>query len=129
MRRPWVFDLMLMENQFGDILSDLGAALIGGMGFAPSADVGDEPAVFQPCCGSAPDIAGAWKSNPTAMILSAAMMLDWLGRRHSVERCFEAARLMDQAVDTAFAGGGVRPFEFGGTSGTREIARAVIEAL
>ena len=69
---------------FGDILSDLGAGLMGGLGFAPSADIGDEDAVFQPCHGSAPDIAGKGLANPTAMFLSAGMMLEWLGDRHGV---------------------------------------------
>src|SRR5690242_21005415 len=74
---------MVMENIFGDILSDLAAGLIGGLGIAPSADIGDKHAVFQPCHGTAPDIMGQGKANPTAMILSAAMMLDWLADRKS----------------------------------------------
>ena len=73
---------MVMENMFGDILSDLTAGLIGGMGMAPSADIGDKHAVFQPCHGTAPDIMGKGLANPTAMILSAALMLDWLADRH-----------------------------------------------
>jgi 3-isopropylmalate dehydrogenase len=77
-RRPWDFDVMVMENMFGDIISDLTAGLIGGMGMAPSADIGDTHAVFQPCHGTAPDIMGKGLANPTAMILSAALMLDWL---------------------------------------------------
>src|SRR3982075_3425448 len=80
-RRPWDFDVMVMENMFGDIISDLPAGLIGGMGMAPSADIGDRLAVFQPCHGTAPDIMGQGKANPTGMILSAAMMLDWLPRQ------------------------------------------------
>src|SRR5690606_2421348 len=75
-QKPWDFDVLVTENMFGDILSDLGAALIGGMGMAPSADIGDDHAVFQPCHGSAPDIMGTGMANPTAMILSGAMMLD-----------------------------------------------------
>ena len=75
-RRPWVFDVMPTENQYGDILSDIAAGLMGGMGMAPSADLGDSNAVFQPFHGSAPDIAGQGKANPTAMILSGAMMLE-----------------------------------------------------
>src|SRR5436305_6292448 len=82
-RRPWDFDVLVMENMFGDIISDLTAALIGGMGMAPSADVGDNHAVFQPCHGTAPDIMGKDVANPTAMILSAALMLDWLAERHN----------------------------------------------
>src|SRR5205085_1273678 len=69
-KRPWDFDVMVMENMFGDILSDMTAGLIGGMGMAPSADIGDRHAVFQPCHGTAPDIMGQGKANPTAMILS-----------------------------------------------------------
>jgi isocitrate dehydrogenase len=92
--KPWEFDVMVTENMFGDILSDLGAGLIGGMGYAPSADIGDANAVFQPCHGSAPDIAGQGKANPTAMFLSAAMMLEWLGERHEVAGAVEAGRLI-----------------------------------
>jgi len=72
-RRPWDFDVLVMENMFGDILSDLTAGLIGGMGMAPSADIGDKHAVFQPCHGTAPDIMGKGLANPTAMILSSAI--------------------------------------------------------
>jgi 3-isopropylmalate dehydrogenase len=84
-REPWNFDVLVTENMFGDILSDLGAALLGGMGMAPSADIGDRHAVFQPCHGTAPDIAGLGLANPTAMVLSGAMLLDWLGHRHDVD--------------------------------------------
>ncbi len=78
LRRPDSFDVLVTENMFGDILSDLAAGLVGGMGMAPSADVGDRHAVFQPSHGSAPDIAGKGIANPVAMILSVAMMLEWL---------------------------------------------------
>src|SRR5882757_4067545 len=72
-KKPWDFDVMVMENMFGDILSDLAAGLIGGLGIAPSADIGDTHAVFQPCHGTAPDIMGKAQANPTAMILSVAI--------------------------------------------------------
>ena len=91
-KRPWDFDVMVMENMFGDILSDMTAGLIGGMGMAPSADIGDRHAVFQPCHGTAPDIMGQGKANPTGMILSAAMMLDWLADKHGLEGAAEARR-------------------------------------
>src|SRR3954451_20401431 len=84
-KRPWDFDVLVTENMFGDILSDLAASLIGGLGMAPSADIGDRYAVFQPCHGTAPDIMGQGKANPTAMILSTAMMLDWLAGKHGLE--------------------------------------------
>ncbi len=74
--KPWAYDVLVTENLFGDILSDLGAALVGGMGMAPSADIGEKHALFQPAHGSAPDIAGRGIANPTAMLLSVVMMLD-----------------------------------------------------
>jgi 3-isopropylmalate dehydrogenase len=128
-RKPWVYDVLPTENQFGDILSDLGAALIGGMGLAPSADVGDKHGLFQPAGGTAPDIAGKGIANPTAMFLSAAMMLDWLGERHGVAQAVEAARRIEAGVDAVFGGGKVRSAEFGGRDGTADITRAVIETF
>ena len=127
-RRPWDFDVLVMENMFGDILSDLTAGLIGGMGMAPSADIGDTHAVFQPCHGTAPDIMGKGLANPTAMILSAAMMLDWLADRHGHEGAAQAARAIEGAVDRAFAAG-LKPCEFGGRDGTAAIADGVLRAL
>jgi 3-isopropylmalate dehydrogenase len=127
--KPWEFDVMVTENMFGDILSDLGAGLIGGMGYAPSADVGDEHAVFQPCHGSAPDIAGQGRANPTAMFLSAAMMLEWLGERHGDAATQEAGRIIERAVDASFAGGRLVTCEFGGDAGTEAVTRAVLAAL
>jgi 3-isopropylmalate dehydrogenase len=127
-RRPWDFDVMVMENMFGDILSDLTAGLIGGMGMAPSADIGDRHAVFQPCHGTAPDIMGRGLANPTAMILSAAMMLDWLADKHGLESAAEAGERIERAVDKAYAGG-VKPMEFGGGNGTADITKAVLAAL
>ena len=128
-RKPWEYDVMPTENQFGDILSDLAAGLIGGMGMAPSGDIGDKHGVFQPSHGSAPDIAGQGKANPIAMFLSAAMMLEWLGERHGLGACTDAAALIEGAVDRTFASGRVLHFEFGGKDGTAAITRAVIDAL
>ncbi len=127
-KRPWDFDVMVMENMFGDILSDLAAGLIGGMGMAPSADIGDRYAVFQPCHGTAPDIMGQGKANPTAMILSVAMMLDWLADKHGLENAAEAGERIEQAVDKAYADG-IKPFELGGKNGTADIAKAVMAAV
>ena len=124
-RQPWDYDVIVTENMFGDILSDLGAGLVGGMGMAPSADIGDGHALFQPSHGSAPDIAGQGTANPTAMILSAAMMLDWLGRRHDCRAAVAAGRCLVAAIDAAYAGGHLRPVELGGGDGTRAIAEAV----
>jgi 3-isopropylmalate dehydrogenase len=127
-KRPWDFDVMVMENMFGDILSDMTAGLIGGMGMAPSADVGDTHAVFQPCHGTAPDIMGQGKANPTGMILSAAMMLDWLADKHGLEAAAEAGERIERAVDKVYADG-IKPMEFGGRNGTADIAKAVLAAL
>jgi len=127
-KRPWDFDVMVMENMFGDILSDLTAGLIGGMGMAPSADIGDRYAVFQPCHGTAPDIMGQGKANPTGMILSAAMMLDWLADKHGLEGAAEAGERIERAVDQVYADG-IKPMEFGGKNGTADIAKAVLAAL
>src|SRR5438874_1682387 len=127
-KRPWDFDVMVMENMFGDILSDMTAGLIGGMGMAPSADIGDRHAVFQPCHGTAPDIMGQGKANPTAMILSAAMMLDWLADKHGIEAAAEGCERIERAVDKVYADG-IKPMEFGGRNGTADIAKAVLAAL
>jgi 3-isopropylmalate dehydrogenase len=126
-RRPWDLDVLVTENMFGDILSDLGAALMGGLGFAPSADIGDEFAVFQPCHGTAPDIAGQGKANPIAMFLSGAMMLDWLGDGEGLPEGRSAADLIRRAVTASLRT--VQPIEVGGTAGMSTITNAVLEAI
>ncbi|MDT7952510.1 MAG: isocitrate/isopropylmalate family dehydrogenase [Acetobacteraceae bacterium] len=128
-RRPWEFDVLPMENLFGDILSDLGAGLIGGMGFAPSADIGDAHGLFQPSHGTAPDIAGRGVANPTASILSAAMMLEWLGVTRSIQACRDAAVAVERAVDTAFGTHGLRTSDIGGSMGTRAVADTVARLI
>ena len=124
-RRPWIYDVMVTENMYGDILSDLAAGLIGGLGMAPSADIGDNHAVFQPCHGSAPDIAGTGKANPTAMFLSAAMMLDWLAIEKQRPACAEAANRLNLAIDNAFRDGSLVSTERGGDAGVEKITQAV----
>jgi len=128
-KKPWAYDVLPMENQFGDILSDLAGGLVGSMGLAPSGDIGDRHALFQPAHGTAPDIAGEDKANPTAMFLSAAMMLDWLGDRHGNQAMVDGAVVLERAIDTVFVDGGVRPYEFGGTDGNTAITRAVMAAV
>lgn len=127
-QRPWDWDVMVTENMFGDILSDLGAGLMGGLGMAPSADIGDDHAVFQPCHGSAPDIAGRGIANPFAMILSAGMMLDWLGRRHGVPTMIDDAVRLQGAVDACLAAGQTTG-DLGGPLDTLGAARAVMDRL
>ncbi len=128
-RRPERFDVIVTENMFGDILSDLAAGLIGGMGMAPSADLGDRHAVFQPCHGTAPDIAGQGIANPVATILSCAMLLDHLARTRSDPAAAEAARLIDLAVRRALADGRTRTPDIGGHSTTLEVTAAVLAQL
>ncbi len=128
-RRPWEYDVVVTENMYGDILSDLGAALIGGMGMAPSADLGDRMAVFQPSHGSAPDIVGQGKANPVATFLSMAMMLEWLGERNGRSAYLDASRAIYEAVDNAFRTKTLCPVEMGGSDGTQAITDAVVRAL
>ena len=128
-QRPWEFDVMVTENMFGDILSDLGAGLMGSLGLAPSADIGDEAGVFQPCHGSAPDIAGQGIANPLAMILSSGMMLDWLSDRTGNPRLGDAAAALEQAVDRVVAEGSALTPDLGGSASTDDCAAAVLAAL
>lgn len=128
-QKPWDFDVLVTENMFGDILSDLGAGLMGGLGLAPSADIGLHNAVFQPCHGSAPDIAGQGKANPFAMVLSAAMMLDWLGTKHTIPAMnADAARLRD-AVDHQVATRQTVTPDLGGAATTAQATAAIGQAV
>lgn len=122
---PQRFDVMVTENMFGDILSDLAAGLIGGMGMAPSGDIGDDCAVFQPSHGSAPDIAGKGVANPVATILSLAMMLDWLGH----EDTKRAAGLVRSAVRQVMLDPTQRTPDMGGSLSTSKMGDLIIEAL
>ncbi len=124
-RRPRDFDVIVTENMFGDILSDLAAALVGGMGMAPSGDIGDHHAVFQPSHGSAPDIAGQAKANPTAMILSAAMMLDWLG--HPETR--RGSGMIRRAVEDVYRDPGNRTPDMGGAMTTADLGDLIASRL
>jgi 3-isopropylmalate dehydrogenase len=126
---PQAFDVLVMVNMFGDILSDLGAALVGGLGIAPSAEVGDKHALFQPSHGTAPQLAGQDVANPLAMILSGAMMLDWLGERHNDSAAVETGRRVEAAVARVLAGGQARTPDLGGQTGTRAMGDAVVRAL
>ncbi len=126
---PWRYDVVVLENMFGDILSDLGAATVGGLGMAPSGDLGDERALFQPSHGTAPDIAGRGIANPIAMILSAAMLLDWLGERRSDPVAARAARRIEAAVRQVLEKGTVRTPDLGGRASTRAVGDAVAAAV
>lgn len=128
-RRPWDFDVMVMENMFGDILSDLAGGLVGGMGMAACAEIGDDTGLFQPAHGSAPDIMGQDRANPLAAILSAALMLDYLAEQTGATAYEEAAAGIERAVEAGFAANALRPMEFGGDMGTQAVTRAVLDRL
>jgi isocitrate dehydrogenase (NAD+) len=121
-REPETFDVLLLPNLYGDILSDLCAGLVGGLGLAAGANLGWEYAVFEPVHGSAPDIAGRGVANPVAMILSGAMLLRHLGEGARAEA-------VERAVDRVLAEGEVRTRDLGGTSTTDAVAAAVAKAL
>jgi 3-isopropylmalate dehydrogenase len=128
-QRPGSFDVIVAENMFGDIVSDLGAATIGGLGLSPSADLGDDHGLFQPAHGSAPDIAGRGVANPHATVLSAALMLEWLGERRADAAAARAAGWIEEAVRRVLASGeGLTP-DLGGTRSTAETGHALLSAL
>ncbi|WP_137933351.1 isocitrate/isopropylmalate dehydrogenase family protein [Mesorhizobium comanense] len=126
--KPGHFNVIVSENMFGDILSDLAAATVGGMGMAPSAEIGEANGFFQAAHGSAPDIAGKGIANPYGTILSAASMLDWLGHRHGDERLNDAAERIRSITESCLAGG-LLSADLKGKSSTREITQAVCERL
>jgi isocitrate dehydrogenase (NAD+) len=117
--RPEQFDIMLLENLYGDIVSDLCAGLIGGLGLVPGANIGEQGAVFEAVHGSAPDIAGQGIANPTALLQSGILMLRYLGER-------DAADKIEVAMLKVFADGKVRTRDIGGTAHTVEFAEAII---
>ena len=128
-QRPAHFDVLVAENMFVDILSDLGAATVGGLGLAPSADIGEWHGLFQASHGSAPDIAGEGVANPLATILSASMLLEWIGNREDDEAVSRAGGWIEAAVAAAIADGSALTRDLGGSAGTSEAGDAVLRAL
>ncbi len=124
-QRPLRFDVVVAENMFGDIISDLAAGTIGGMGLAPSADVGDTYGVFQPSHGTAPDIAGKGVANPIAQILSVGMMLTWLGERKRDSEASAAGRAIEAAVEATLRERQIHTADLGGTALTSAVGDAV----
>ena len=120
--RPEQFDVLVMENLYGDILSDLCAGLIGGLGLAPGANIGEQGAVFEAVHGSAPDIAGQGIANPTAILMSGLMMLRHIGENNAAERA-------EKAMLAVFAEGKYLTRDLGGTTNTSDFASAIIEKL
>lgn len=122
LKNPLNYDVLVAPNLYGDIISDLCAQMVGGLGFGCSGNIGDKLAVFEPTHGSAPKYAGQYKVNPIATILSAKMMLDWLGEAEKAQR-------LEAAVAAVIAEGRVRTYDMGGSHSTLEMARAIAEKL
>lgn len=128
-KRPDFYDVIVAENMFGDIISDLGAATIGGMGLSPSAEIGDTHGLFQGAHGSAPDIAGRNLASPLATILSGAMMLRWLSDKHDDPELKEAALRIEKSVETILATGEAVPTDLGGCATCSQVTDAVCKHL
>ncbi len=125
---PENYDVLVSENIFGDIISDMAAALVGGMGMAPSGDIGYEHAMFQPAHGSAPTLTGKNIANPIATILSGAMMLEWLGNKDGVEDMVKAAKIISEAVDNVLAEGHLTA-DIGGNTSTSDFGDLTVKAI
>ncbi|HEY6057130.1 MAG TPA: isocitrate/isopropylmalate family dehydrogenase, partial [Candidatus Limnocylindrales bacterium] len=121
-QKPELYDVLVLPNLYGDIVSDLAAGLVGGLGVAPGANIGTEAAVFEPVHGSAPKYAGLNKANPTALILSGALMLRHLGEVAAAER-------VETATRGVIAEGAATTYDLGGSAGTSDMADAVIDRL
>jgi 3-isopropylmalate dehydrogenase len=121
-KNPQDFDILVASNMFGDIISDLAAQLVGGLGFASSGNIGDSYAVFEPTHGSAPKYAGQYKVNPMAMLLTVKLMLDWLDEK-------KRATNLEDAIAQVIKEGKVRTYDMGGTNTTLDVARAVAHKL
>jgi len=119
---PQQFDMLLLPNLYGDVMSDLAAGLVGGLGVVPSGNIGDESAMFEAVHGTAPDIAGKGLANPTALVMSGIMMLDHLGER-------PAARRIEAALNRVYREGKHITRDLGGRATTQEFTDAVISAL
>jgi isocitrate dehydrogenase (NAD+) len=119
---PYKFDVLVMENMFGDILSDLMAGLVGGLGFAPAGNIGQDAAMFEAVHGSAPDLAGKGVANPTGLILSACLMLDHLDKKEVADR-------IRRAIETVVRSGEARTIDMGGKATTKEFTEAVVRRL
>nr|HQU83097.1 isocitrate/isopropylmalate family dehydrogenase [Pyrinomonadaceae bacterium] len=120
--RPEQFDVLVLENLYGDIVSDLAAGLIGGLGLAPGSNIGEQGAVFEAVHGSAPDIAGQGIANPTAILMSGIMMLHHIGES-------AAAKKIEKAMNEVYIEGSVRTKDLGGTAKSADFANAIIEKI
>ena len=127
-RNPEDFDVIVTTNMFGDILSDEAAQVAGGLGLAPSANIGENFALFEPVHGAAPDIAGNGTANPIAMILSIKLMLEWLSDNKKDEKCLNAAKAVERAVYDSLKNN-MKTKEIGGTKKTKEIGNIIASSI
>lgn len=127
--KPQQYDVVVTTNQFGDIVTDEGAGIVGGLGLAPGLVVGERQAMAQATHGSAPDIAGRNIANPYAMIMSGKMLFEWLGRKRGEPRAAEAARLIEKAVDQVIAEAKHLTGDLGGKAGTTQMGDAIAAAI
>ena len=127
-RNPENFDVIVTTNLFGDILSDEAAQVVGSLGIAPAANIGDNFAIFEPVHGSAPDIAGKGIANPLSMILSAKMMLDWLAMKNNDNKCIVASNKIEDTVTKVLAKG-IKTPDIGGNNRTDDVTNAVLAEL
>ena len=121
-KNPQKYDVLVASNMFGDIISDLCAQLVGGLGFAASGNIGDKFAVFEPTHGSAPKYAGQYKVNPIAMLQSVRLMLEWLGEK-------EDAKKLDSAISSVIKEGKVKTYDLGGSNTSLEVAKEIASKL
>jgi isocitrate/isopropylmalate dehydrogenase len=122
LKNPFNYDVLVAPNLYGDIISDLCAQMVGGLGFGCSGNIGKKLAVFEPTHGSAPKYSGQYKVNPIATILAAKMMLDWLGEKNLADR-------LERATADVIAEGKVRTYDMGGNNKTLEMAEAIAGKL
>ncbi|MGQ0605522.1 MAG: isocitrate/isopropylmalate dehydrogenase family protein [Candidatus Nitrosotenuis sp.] len=127
-RRPETFDVVVTTNLFGDILSDESSEVVGGLGMAPAANIGDNFALFEPVHGAAFDIAGKGIANPSSFILSAKMMLDWLGKKHNDSKCFDVGKKLESTV-YGVVNKGTKTQDIGGTKTTSEFTKEITSLL
>jgi 3-isopropylmalate dehydrogenase len=126
---PQQYDVVVTSNQFGDMITDEGAGLVGGLGLAPGLCAGERQAMAQATHGSAPDIAGRNIANPYAMIMSGKMLYEWLGRKRNEPRAVDAAKRIDAAMDKVIAQAKHLTGDLGGKASTADMGDAVAEAV
>jgi 3-isopropylmalate dehydrogenase len=128
-RNPEWFDVVVTSNMFGDIVTDLGSVLQGGMGMAASANIGDDHGLFEPVHGSSPKHAGKGKVNPIATINSVQMMIEWLGMRHNDEEAIQVSELIEKAVSEHLLDGSILTYDLGGNASTSDVGNSIVDRL